>query len=314
MNQGFIIMPRAFWSEDHPLRRATPLARLLYLELLAKANFKSGPRSLERGQCRTSIAELRKALAWKAGHRTEYHTPDSIKKALQFLRREGLIFTRRERGGILVEVVGYDAHQNPTAAPTAAPGNANGSTDGGTRDASTTPRNKEEMAESEGHGSTNGSTELSARRHHGSTRLATGAPDNHHSTCQDKRESTTKQTHGGTTENKGTMPWKNEEQRKENDSATAGAAEAERESFCFTPDEYEEIPMADGTAWRFTLEQREHLEDQYGDCSDILDEYISGIQKSSQHRPKSRKELWRQVHDAAQGIFPWENETTNAEA
>jgi hypothetical protein len=95
---------------------APPIVREVWDYLLREANHKDARYSgfiVKRGQLFRSYKEIRDALKWRIGYRFMYYHESSMKRAMNALRKEGMIELTSEPRGNLITICKYDYYQNP---------------------------------------------------------------------------------------------------------------------------------------------------------------------------------------------------------
>lgn len=112
---GFILQPRII--EESDINCSPPHIREIWYYLLRNANHREIKRngfSVRRGQLFRSYQDIRDALSWKVGYRTERYSEDQTKKAMKFLRDTQRITTTKALGGVLITICKYDYYQDKT--------------------------------------------------------------------------------------------------------------------------------------------------------------------------------------------------------
>ncbi len=111
---GYILQPRII--EESDIIYSPPHVREVWHYLLRNAN-SSDTRykgyDIKRGQLFRSYQDIRDALSWKIGYRTERYNENQMKGAMKFLRDSQRITTMKQLGGVLITVCKYDYYQNP---------------------------------------------------------------------------------------------------------------------------------------------------------------------------------------------------------
>lgn len=95
---------------------APPYVREIWDWLLKEANHsdgKSGNHIIKRGQLFRSYQDIRDGLKWTIGYRTCRYNENQTKKAMKALRKELMITTMKELGGVLITICNYDFYQHP---------------------------------------------------------------------------------------------------------------------------------------------------------------------------------------------------------
>ena len=107
---GYILKARCF--KNSAIAHAPPHVRDIWDHLLREAFWQDG-RHLKRGELSTSYREIREALHWKIGWRKESYTKSQCENAMKYLKKAGMIATRRTTGGFIVSICNYWRFQNP---------------------------------------------------------------------------------------------------------------------------------------------------------------------------------------------------------
>lgn len=107
---GYILKARKALTSS--IMDKPPLWAKLWDWMLLKASHRDHG-GLRRGQFVTSLEEIRRAMSWRVGYRTESPTLEQVRNALEGLAREGMVATARARGGTLVTVCNYAFYQDP---------------------------------------------------------------------------------------------------------------------------------------------------------------------------------------------------------
>ena len=93
-----------------------PYVREIWDWLLKEANHeqvKYKGYTIERGQLFRNYRDIREGLSWKIGWRKMMYNENHMKKAMAVLKKESMITTKREPGGVLITIIKYDYYQNP---------------------------------------------------------------------------------------------------------------------------------------------------------------------------------------------------------
>ena len=107
---GYILKARKALTSS--IMDKPPLWAKLWDWMLLKASHKDHG-GLRRGQFLTSLEEVRRAMSWRVGYRTESPSLEQVRNAIEGLAREGMVATARARGGTLVTVCNYAFYQDP---------------------------------------------------------------------------------------------------------------------------------------------------------------------------------------------------------
>jgi len=107
---GYILKARCI--EDSAIAHAPPHVRDIWDYLLRKAFWKDG-KYLKRGELSTSYREIQEDLHWKIGWRKEQFTDSQCENAMKYLKKAGMIATRRTTHGFIISVCNYCRFQDP---------------------------------------------------------------------------------------------------------------------------------------------------------------------------------------------------------
>lgn len=110
---GYILQPRIIDESD--IMSCPPCTRETWFYLLREANHndvKYRGNIVKRGQLFRNYQEIRDALSWKIGYRTERYSEDQMKKAMKHLRDTQRITTAKALGGVLITICNYDYYQD----------------------------------------------------------------------------------------------------------------------------------------------------------------------------------------------------------
>jgi uncharacterized protein (UPF0335 family) len=111
---GYILQPRKI--DESIISNSPPHVREIWLYLLRKANHKEkkiSGKTIKRGQLFTSYSEIREALKWRIGYRTEKYTKTNCEVAMRVLTKEHMVNTAKSTRGMLITICNYDYYQNP---------------------------------------------------------------------------------------------------------------------------------------------------------------------------------------------------------
>ncbi len=114
MDDGYYIKARKV--KESWVASAPPVVRELWDYLLREANFKDsryGGFIVRRGQLFRSYKQIRDDLSWRVGFRIQRYHESSMKRAMNALRREGMIELVSEPRGNLITVLNYAEYQDP---------------------------------------------------------------------------------------------------------------------------------------------------------------------------------------------------------
>ena len=107
---GYILFSRQTLKSG--IMEKPPLYLKLWAWMLLNAKFKD-TKTLKRGQLFTTIEEMRNAMSYKAGYRTERPTIKQIRVVYDFLTRGTMIVTAKVTGGMVITILNYGRYQNP---------------------------------------------------------------------------------------------------------------------------------------------------------------------------------------------------------
>jgi len=111
---GYYIKARKI--QESNIARQPPSVREIWDWLLMNANHKDvkyAGFTVKRGQLFRTYNDIREGLHWMVGRRKMMYSENHTKKAMKFLRRAGMITTKKEPGGVLITICNYDIYQNP---------------------------------------------------------------------------------------------------------------------------------------------------------------------------------------------------------
>jgi hypothetical protein len=106
MNDGWVKLHRTIFQKD-----MHPRTRDIFLWLVANAQFKDAGK-LRRGELKTSVPEIMKALEWKQGSCIKRYKYSDIENSLVRLRITERITVRRTERGVIVTICNYDVYQS----------------------------------------------------------------------------------------------------------------------------------------------------------------------------------------------------------
>lgn len=107
---GYILKARCI--SDSAVAHAPPHTREIFDYLLRRALFKDGAW-LKRGEASTSYADMQNDLSWFVGWRKERYSKSKCESAMKWLKKAGMITTRRTTRGFIVTICNYDKYQTP---------------------------------------------------------------------------------------------------------------------------------------------------------------------------------------------------------
>ena len=107
---GYVIIARKLLASG--IMEKPPLFLKLWIWMLMKASHKKHG-SLKRGQFRTSIDEMREAMAHKVGYRIVKPSRKEIWGIYDFLTKVTMIVTTKVIHGLVITILNYDYYQNP---------------------------------------------------------------------------------------------------------------------------------------------------------------------------------------------------------
>jgi uncharacterized phage protein (TIGR02220 family) len=107
---GYILLARKTLESE--IMKKPPLFFKLWGWMLLQAKFKL-KNGLERGQFKTSIAEMREAMSYLVGYRKETPTTKQIRAVYESLTKGSMIGTTKVTGGMIVTILNYEEYQDP---------------------------------------------------------------------------------------------------------------------------------------------------------------------------------------------------------
>ena len=107
---GYYIKARCI--ADSAVAHAPPHVREIWDYFLRKALFKDG-RWLKRGEVSTGYAEVMNDLSWSVGWRKRQYSKSQCETAMKWLKKAGMIATRRTTHGFIITIFNYDKYQDP---------------------------------------------------------------------------------------------------------------------------------------------------------------------------------------------------------
>jgi hypothetical protein len=111
---GYYIKARCIENSD--IANAPPYVRDIWDYLLRNANHadnKYGGFIVKRGQLFRTYQEIRDALSWKVGFRTERYNENQMKMTMRYLTKQLMIQLTRQPRGVLITICNYDFYQDP---------------------------------------------------------------------------------------------------------------------------------------------------------------------------------------------------------
>lgn len=120
---GYILLARKLLGST--IMSAPPNYTKLFLHILLSANY-ADAGTIKRGELLTSYADLIDAMSYRIGVRVSRPTEKEIRGALDMMKSEGMISSRRTPYGMVLTVTNYDTYQSPSNYAT------KGATKGGT--------------------------------------------------------------------------------------------------------------------------------------------------------------------------------------
>ena len=110
---GFVLKPRKLATSW--VAHASPAAREIWDWLCRSASHRQRRKDgfvLERGQLFCRYKDIRDALYWNHGYRTEYYSESQVKGAMKRLMNEGMIKLVKRPRGNLITICKYDFYQS----------------------------------------------------------------------------------------------------------------------------------------------------------------------------------------------------------
>lgn len=107
---GYYLKARCIEQSD--IAHAPPHVREVFDYFQRNAFWQDG-KHLKRGELSTSYKEIQEALHWKIGWRKESFTKSQCENAMKYLKKAGMIATRRTTHGFIVSVCNYCRFQDP---------------------------------------------------------------------------------------------------------------------------------------------------------------------------------------------------------
>ena len=111
---GYYIKARCI--KNSTIANSPPYVREIWDYLLREANHKDNKYSsyaLKRGQLFRSYREIRDALSWKVGYRTERYNENQMKMGMRYLMKQLMITVMKQPRGNIITILNYDFFQNP---------------------------------------------------------------------------------------------------------------------------------------------------------------------------------------------------------
>jgi uncharacterized phage protein (TIGR02220 family) len=113
---GYYIKARCI--KDSWVAHAAPVVREVWDYLLREANHadkKYHGYTVKRGQLFRSYAEIRDALSWRVGARSQRYSDNQMKHTMKLLRNERMIELKKLPRGNLITVLNYSYYQDPNS-------------------------------------------------------------------------------------------------------------------------------------------------------------------------------------------------------
>ena len=111
---GFYLKARCIQNSE--VAHFPPHVREIWDWLIKEANYqdcKTEGKTISRGQCLTSYKEIRDALSWRVGYRTERYSKNDCETAMKMLTNHTMVHTTKTTRGMIVTILNYDKYQNP---------------------------------------------------------------------------------------------------------------------------------------------------------------------------------------------------------
>ncbi len=111
---GYAIRARCIANSK--IAAAPPHIREIWELITREANHQDATYrgfSIKEGQLFRSYKDIRESLHWRVGWRKEYYCENQVKKAMKYLRDNGMIETKKAPGGVLITICNYAFYQDP---------------------------------------------------------------------------------------------------------------------------------------------------------------------------------------------------------
>lgn len=110
INGGYYIKSRNIQNSE--IAHAPPHVREIWDYLLMMANHADN-HICNRGQHLTTIDKIREALHWYCGWRKETYKKSACENSMKWLKKAGMVTTRRTTRGSVITIVNYSLYQDP---------------------------------------------------------------------------------------------------------------------------------------------------------------------------------------------------------
>jgi hypothetical protein len=111
---GYYIKARCIG--DSWIAHSAPVVRETWDYLLREANHKDnkyGDYVIKRGQLFRTYKQIRDAISWQSGFRTDRYSGDQMKHTMKVLMNHGMITLTGTPRGMIITICKYDYYQNP---------------------------------------------------------------------------------------------------------------------------------------------------------------------------------------------------------
>jgi hypothetical protein len=111
---GYVLKPRCIANSE--IATAPPHYREIWDLIIREANHADARyrgHFILRGQLFRTYEQLVESLHWYVGNRKEMYEPHLIKNGMAYLRKKGMITTKKKPGGVIITICNYDYYQTP---------------------------------------------------------------------------------------------------------------------------------------------------------------------------------------------------------
>jgi len=105
---GYFFFHRKAWDGD--FGNLSPMAKVLFLWILSEVNIKD-TKFCKAGEMISSYREIRQALSWKVGFRTEYPTKSTVQCCLRALKKSTMVSTMKSTRKMIIFVPKWKDYQ-----------------------------------------------------------------------------------------------------------------------------------------------------------------------------------------------------------
>lgn len=106
---GYYIKAKKIQSSD--IAHMPPHVREIWDWLLMRAAYTNGDK-IQKGQVLTTYQDIRDALSWKVGYRTERYSKWDCEKAMKMLTKATMVTTTKTTRGLIITICNYNYYQN----------------------------------------------------------------------------------------------------------------------------------------------------------------------------------------------------------